>query len=53
MKTTLHPLVTLPTDAAPALLVGRLWVPDTGPVLLLVSPRGVLDLSGVAATASS
>ena len=52
MKTMLHPLVTLPTDAARALLVGRLWVPDTGPVLVLVSPRGVLDLSDVAATAS-
>jgi fumarylacetoacetate (FAA) hydrolase family protein len=32
------------------LLVGRLWVPDTGPVLVLVSPRGVFDLSSVAAT---
>ena len=52
MKTILHPLVSLPTDAARALLVGRLWVPDTGPVLVLVSPRGVLDLSDVAATAS-
>lgn len=52
MKTTLHPLVTLPTDAARALLVGRLWVHDTGPMLVLVSPRGVLDLSRVAATAS-
>ena len=51
MKTILHPLVSLPTDAARALLVGRLWVPDTGPVLVLVSPRGMLDLSSVAATA--
>ena len=51
MKKLLHPLVTLPTDAARALLIGRLWVPDTGPVLVLVSPRGVLDLSSVAATA--
>ena len=42
---------TLPTDAPRALLVGRLWVHDTGPVLVLVSPRGVLDLSRVAATA--
>ena len=51
MKKLLHPLVTLPTDAERALLIGRLWVPDTGPVLVLVSPRGVLDLSSVAATA--
>ena len=51
MKKLLHPSATLPTDAARALLVGRLWVPDTGPVLVLVSPRGVLDLSRVAATA--
>jgi fumarylacetoacetate (FAA) hydrolase family protein len=50
MKKLLHPLTTLPVDAAHALLIGRLWVPDTGPVLVLVSPRGVLDLSGVAAT---
>ena len=51
MKKILHPSTTLPTDAARALLVGRLWIPDTGPVLVLVSPRGVLDLSRVAATA--
>jgi len=51
MKKILHPSATLPTDAARALLVGRLWMHDTGPVLVLVSPRGVLDLSSVAATA--
>ena len=51
MKKTLHPSATLPTDAARALMVGRLWIPDTGPVLVLVSPRGVLDLSSVASTA--
>jgi fumarylacetoacetate (FAA) hydrolase family protein len=51
MKELLHPLSTLPADAERALLIGRLWVPDTGPVLVLVSPRGVLDLSSVAATA--
>ncbi len=52
MKNLLRPAATLPTDSARALLAGRLWIPDTGPVLVLVSPRGVLDLSGVAATAS-
>ena len=52
MNKILHPSVSLPTDAARALLVGRLWIPGIGPVLVLVSPRGVLDLSRVAATAS-
>ena len=51
MKKLLHPLSTLPADAERAMLIGRLWVPDTGPVLVLVSPRGVLDLSSVAAMA--
>jgi fumarylacetoacetate (FAA) hydrolase family protein len=52
MKNLLQPSASLPTDSVRALLIGRLWVPDTGPVLVLVSPRGVLDLSSVAATAS-
>ena len=51
MKKILHPSATLPVDAPRALLIGRLWIPDTGPVLVLVSPRGVLDLSSVSATA--
>lgn len=42
MKKILHPSATLPTDAARTLLIGRLWVHGTGPVLVLVSPRGVL-----------
>jgi fumarylacetoacetate (FAA) hydrolase family protein len=52
MKNLLSSSATLPTDSAKALLIGRLWLPDTGPMLVLVSPRGVLDLSSVAATAS-
>jgi fumarylacetoacetate (FAA) hydrolase family protein len=51
MKKLLQPSASLPTDSDRALLIGRLWVPDGGPVLVLVSPRGVLDLSSVAATA--
>jgi len=51
MKKLCQPSISLPIDFAQALLVGRLWVPGTGPVLVLVSPRGVLDLSSVAATA--
>jgi fumarylacetoacetate (FAA) hydrolase family protein len=41
---------TLPTDADRALLIGRIWLADAGPVLCLVTPQSVYDLSGVAAT---
>jgi fumarylacetoacetate (FAA) hydrolase family protein len=51
MKKILQPSASLPTDSARALLIGRLWVPEAGPVLVLVGPRGMLDLSSVAATA--
>ena len=43
---------TLPVDAPDALLIGRVWVDGSGPVLALVSADGVYDLSRVAATAS-
>jgi fumarylacetoacetate (FAA) hydrolase family protein len=42
----------LPADAAAAALVGRVQVPGTGPVPVLVRPDGVFDLSQVAATCS-
>lgn len=41
---------TLPQDADRALLIGRLWLASTGPVLCLVTPDTVYDLSSVAAT---
>jgi fumarylacetoacetate (FAA) hydrolase family protein len=41
---------TFPQDADRALLVGRLWLEPTGPVLCLVTPDSVYDLSPVAAT---
>jgi fumarylacetoacetate (FAA) hydrolase family protein len=44
---------TLPQDSEQALLIGRLWVPDLGPVVAAVTPQGVLDLSGLACTCSS
>ncbi|HAL38897.1 MAG TPA: fumarylacetoacetate hydrolase, partial [Polaromonas sp.] len=52
MKNFLNLSSTLPVDAADALLVGRVWIEETGPVLALVSVDGVFDLSSVAPTAS-
>jgi fumarylacetoacetate (FAA) hydrolase family protein len=42
----------LPVDAHRALLVGRVWMPGTGPVLCAVTPQAVLDLSKVALTSA-
>jgi fumarylacetoacetate (FAA) hydrolase family protein len=42
----------LPDDAAQATLIGRLWIPGTGPVLVRVTPQGVYDLSDLALTCS-
>lgn len=52
MKNSLSLASALPVDAADALLVGRVWVEGMGPVLALVTPESVFDLSSVAATAS-
>jgi fumarylacetoacetate (FAA) hydrolase family protein len=52
MKNSLSLASALPVDAADALLVARVWVEGSGPVLALVTPEGVFDLSGVAPTAS-
>jgi fumarylacetoacetate (FAA) hydrolase family protein len=52
MKNSLSLASALPVDAADALLVGRVWVEGSGPVLALVTPESVFDLSSVAATAS-
>ena len=52
MKNYLSLATTLPLDAPDALLIGRVWVEGTGPVLVLVDSTSVLDLSRVAATSS-
>ena len=51
MKNLLSPSATLPVDAPDALLIGRVWVEGSGPVLALVNPGGVFDLSSLAPTA--
>ncbi|MBG9386564.1 fumarylacetoacetate hydrolase family protein [Caenimonas aquaedulcis] len=50
MNTHLDPSTALPIDAGDALLVGRVHVPDTGAVLVQVTPEGVFDISRAAAT---
>ncbi len=54
MNSSAHPLLsdTLPSDAAQATLIGRLWLPGTGPVLVRVTPEGVYDISSLALTCS-
>jgi fumarylacetoacetate (FAA) hydrolase family protein len=43
----------LPDDAAAAVLVGRVWLPDAGgPVLVTVRDEGLYDLSALAPTCS-
>ena len=52
MKQHLSPASALPADAASALLVGRVFIDGKGPVLVQVTPGGVYDISGLAATCS-
>ena len=42
-----------PEDADQALLIGRIWQPGTGPVLVAATPEGLLDLSRLAPTCSA
>jgi fumarylacetoacetate (FAA) hydrolase family protein len=42
----------LPLDSAAALLVGRLWLPGTGPVAVAVHQGALVDLSPIAPTTS-
>ncbi len=48
----LTPDATLPRDAARATLVGRLWQPGVGPVVVGVRGGDLVDLSPLAPTAS-
>ena len=43
---------TLPTDHAQAVLIGRIWVPGSGPVLVRVQADGITSLEHLAATTS-
>ena len=52
MKNHLSLSTALPLDAPDALLIGRVWVDGSGPVLALIDATSVFDLSSVAATSS-
>ncbi|MBC7683313.1 MAG: fumarylacetoacetate hydrolase, partial [Ferruginibacter sp.] len=43
---------TLPVDHAQAVLIGRIWVQGTGPMLVRVQADGITSLEHLAATAS-
>ena len=42
-----------PEDAGHALLIGRIWQPGTGPVLVAATPQNLWDLSALAPTSSA
>lgn len=52
MNAYLAPATMLPHDHEHALLVGRIWIEGTGPVLVRVREDGLYDLSPLAATCS-
>jgi len=52
MTSMLTPAQSLPRDAERATLIGRLWLPGIGPVLVGVHEGGLHDLTRVAATTS-
>ncbi len=52
MNALLTPSACLPSDSAQSLLIGRVWVPGQGPVLALVGPDQIHDLSTLAPTCS-
>ena len=52
MHTFLEIPAALPADHDRAVLIGRVWMEGTGPVLVRVRDDGLYDLSHLAATAS-
>ena len=48
----MRPETSLPQDRSAAVLVGRAWVPGSGPTLIGIRGGDVHDLSAVAATCS-
>ena len=42
-----------PQDSERALLIGRIWQPGSGPVLVAATPQGLHDLSALAPTCSA
>jgi fumarylacetoacetate (FAA) hydrolase family protein len=52
MKLQLDSAACLPADYQDALLVGRIWQPGVGPVLVRIQADGVYDLTAVALTSS-
>jgi fumarylacetoacetate (FAA) hydrolase family protein len=41
---------SLPADADHAVLIGRIWLPESGPVVVRIGAEGVFDLSSIAPT---
>jgi len=52
IQTHLHTASTLPQDHARAILIGRLWVPGSGAVLVRVTADGIHDISHIAPSCS-
>ena len=50
MPLALDPAVCLPADGCVGALVGRAWLPDEGPAVVVVCEDGVFDISGTAPT---
>ena len=48
----LTPAQVLPHDHERAVLIGRIWTPGLGPVLVRVTGRHLYDISGIAATST-